>query len=164
MSVIAWLAHETTQTTGSSSDYALDGPLNASYAAFADVLANLDPAWFVVHGDGQNFEVNADGVYNAILNTLSRNVLFSTAGVGIPVNWATGVKSIYGIIPVFDPSDFLRAANNLSDLNDIPTALVNLGLTALATEDPANFDLVLKIIAGSGGRLVIPIGNSLWAT
>lgn len=156
---VAWLAYETTTTTGIG-NYALNGALDASKTRFSLVLSDGDPVWYVVHGDGSNFEVNL-GTYVDPTDQLTRGVIFSTNSNN-PVNWAPGTKAIYGIEPIFDPEDFLLSGNNLSEIQDTAAARINLGLTAMATADPQNFNQVLRFV--SGGRLVLPVGLSLWAT
>lgn len=156
---VAWLAYETTETTGTG-DYSLEGALDATKTRFALVLSNGDPVWYVVHGDGSNFEINL-GTYVDPTDTLTRGVVFSTNSNN-PVNWASGTKAIYAIEPIFDPESFLLSGNNLGDLDDAAAARLNLALSAMATADPQNFNLVLRFV--SGGRLVLPVGLSLWAT
>lgn len=139
----AWLAYETSTTTGEG-PYQLSGepfgPLPAGHHAttFANALNDGDETVYVAHGDGLNFEVNL-GTFGAAANELTRDQHLFTTNGGNSINWASGTKGIYAIQDPILSAAFLQAANNLSDVNDVITARDNLGLGTMAEEAAADY-------------------------
>lgn len=137
--VTAWLAYETSTTTGTG-PYTLSGePFDpATSTTFANVLADGEKTLYVAHGDGNNFEVNR-GTWSAATNELSRDQHLMTTNGGDSINWGAGTKGVYAIQDPILSSAFLQATNNLDELNDPSTAQNNLGLGSMATEDVGDF-------------------------
>lgn len=135
----AWLAYETSTTTGMG-PYTLSGePFDpATSTTFANVLADGEKTLYVAHGDGNNFEVNR-GTWNAATNELSRDQHLMTTNGGDSINWGAGTKSVYAIQDPLLSAAFLQAANNLSDLDDVGTARNNLVLGSAAEETATDF-------------------------
>lgn len=137
----AWLAYETSTTTGTG-PYTLSGePFSAPNVVtttFGNVLSDGDQTVYVAHGDGNNFEVIL-GTWTAATNELSRDQFLFTTNGGDPINWGAGTKSLYAIQDPILSSAFLQSANNLDDLNDPGTAQNNLGIGTAATEDATSF-------------------------
>lgn len=135
----AWLAYETSTTTGTG-PYQLSGEVfDATIATlFASVLVDGDQTIYVAHGDGNNFEANL-GTWDAATNELSRDQHLFTTNGGDSINWGAGTKGVYAIQDPILSAAFLQTANNLSDVNDAASARNNLGLGSAAEETATDF-------------------------
>lgn len=165
-------AHETTQTTGTG-DYTMDGP-SAERAPFDQDMDTGDTVFYQARGDGNNWEIGK-GTFTAP-NIMARTQIIQSAAGGVvgttAINWAVGVKDIYSIpdIELLGTSDFLRAANNLSDVQDASVSRNNIGVgdddvvfkaVANQTIQPAAGSTVLQLFTATASEFAgLRIGES----
>jgi len=142
----------TSSTTGTGT-YTLSEPTSAGWRNLTRAVTDGDladgdtVAYIVVDttvvGGPKLCEVGT-GVWNNTAKTLTRATVLQPNGAA--VNWGAGTRDVY---IVHNPTLYLLAANNLSDLNSIATAVVNLGV-----KNDARTTLNVSQTGGTVGKFV----------
>lgn len=119
---IAWLAAETTTTTGTAT-YVLSGqPSSADYSQFSASLKNGDRVHYIATLDGSNWE-SGIGTWTSdnrlTRGTILRSMVAGALGASL-VSWGAGTKQVKAVAPVIGDHQDGHVDNAHGDHEDLP--------------------------------------------
>ncbi len=155
---------ETTQTTATNA-YQLDGVSVAGRVSFVNGVGNGSQTIYVCEA-GSQWEIGVGTVAEGAPATLSREFVLASSNGGALVNWAPGVKNIYGDVPadlamqIIDPArvDDLEARQaeldgQIAAFQGAKMVFVQATAPEGWVQDTSRNDRVLRIVDDDGGGI-----------